>query len=218
MRHLLLAAALAAVPTVASAQIGYLEGSIGIAMLPEVETDEYSIDTVQGLFEGRGELDFENEFVGGVEAGIAAGQFRFGIGWDFMSAQLDTGRIVGTLDGAPFLSEGTDDEIAEFLGLSFDENVHIFSANAYYNIGAPDASFRPFIGIGVGGASFQDADMELAASASLGARFALGERGYVGGRYRFTWIQGPEDDLGINYKSIHVHTFSLILGFYFGGP
>src|SRR5688572_25482837 len=109
-----------------------------------------------------------------------------------MSAQLDTGRVVGTLDGSPVLEEGTDDQIADFLGLSFDENVHIFSANAYYNIGAPDASFRPFIGVGIGGASFQDADMELAANASIGARMALGPRAYLGGRYRFTWIRGPE--------------------------
>jgi len=218
MRALLLAAVLAAFPTIASAQTGYLEGSIGLALIPDVETDDYSIDTVEGLFQGHGELNYETEFTGGVEAGLAFGQFRVGIGWDVVSAQLDTGRIVGTLDGSPFLVEGTDDEIADFLGLSFDENVHIFSLNGYYNFGVPEASFRPFIGIGVGGASFQDADTELAMSATLGARFAITENIYTGARYRFTWVQGPEDDLGISYNSITLHTVSLILGFYFGGP
>ena len=146
------------------------------------------------------------------------GQFRFGASWDFSSAQLDTARVEGTLDGVPFFIEGTDDEIADYLGLSFDENVHIFAANAYYNVGAPDALVRPYIGVGLGAATFQDADTELAVNLTAGARFALGPSSYIGTRYRFTWIQGPEDDLGISYESITMHTFSLLLGFYFGGP
>lgn len=217
MRRLILAAALAVAPSIAHAQIGYLEGSIGIAMIPDVETEDYAVDTDVGFFEGRGELNYETEFSGGVEAGLTTGAFRFGAFWEMMSAQLDTGRIVGTLDGSPINLEGTDDEIADYLGLSFDENVHIFGVNGYYNFGPPAATVQPFVGVGIGGATFQDADTELAVNATLGARFALGERAYLGARYRFTWINGPEDDLGIAYKSIHVHTLSLILGFYFGG-
>ena len=216
MRRVLLAAVLAVVPSVASAQ-GFLEGAIGLTLIPDIETEDYSIDTIYGPFEGRGELNFEQEFSGGAEAGFAMGQFRFGASWDFASAQLDTARVQGTLDGVPFFIEGTDDEIADTLGISFDENVHIFAANAYYNIGAPEASVRPYIGIGLGAAKFENADTELAVNLTAGARFALGPSAYLGGRYRFTWIQGPEDDLGISYEGITMHTFSLLLGFYFGG-
>ena len=216
MRKLLLATLLAAIPSIASAQIGYLEGSMGIAMIPDVETEDHQFDTIYGFFEGRGELNYETEFSGGLEAGLSTGNFRFGAFWEMMSAQLDTGRVVGTLDGLPINIEGTDDEIVNYLGLSFDENVHVFGVNGYYNFGMPGANWQPFVGMGIGGATFQDADTELAVNASLGARFALGTNAYVGGRYRFTWINGPEDDLAISYKSIQVHTVSLILGFYFG--
>ena len=55
MRKLLLAALLAAIPSIASAQVGYVEGSIGFVLVPDVETDDYSIFTPQGeLFEGNG--------------------------------------------------------------------------------------------------------------------------------------------------------------------
>ena len=219
MKKMLLAAlVIAALPSVASAQVGYLEGALGLTLIPDVEIEPFQIDIPgAGTFEGRSELNFESEFSGGLEGGVAAGQWRFGLAWDFASAQLDTGRAEGTLDGVPVIVEATDDEIADSVGLSFDENVHIFTANAYYNIGAMDVSVRPYVGLGLGVATFEDADPEVAINGTIGARFALGPRSYVGARYRFTWIQGTEDELGLKYEDFTLHTFSLLLGLYIGG-
>jgi hypothetical protein len=218
MRGLLIAAILAAIPSVAAAQTAYLEGSLGVAIISDIETDDYTMNlSGSGLFEGRNELSFESEVTGGVEAGLGFGPWRFGVAWDFMTAQLDTARVVGTVDGVPFLFEGTDSDIADLTGLSFQEDVATVSANAYYNFGAEDASWRPFVGIGIGGAAFQDSDVELAVNATAGARFALSPRAYLGARYRLTWIEGPQDDLGIKYNSIYMHTVSVVFGFYFAG-
>ena len=219
MRKLLLAALLAAVPTVASAQVGYVEGAIGQTLIPDVETKNYTLyDPSLGTFIGHGELDFGSEFSGGAEIGFARERFRFGLSWDYATAEIDTVRLVGTLDGSPYSEEMSGAELEDVTGISFDENVHILGANAYYNFGAPEAMWRPYIGAGAGLAMFQNADSEFALQLTAGVRFALGTNAYLGGRYRFAWIKGPEDDIGIAYEDINLHTFSVVLGFYFGGP
>jgi hypothetical protein len=222
MTRLFLAAALlAVVPSIAAAQTlpaAYVEGAIGISLIHDVHTEDYIIDVPgYGTFSGHGEAHYNTEFTGGVEIGLTTGRWRFGASWDFTSAQLDTARVRGELDGLPFNEEITDDALAEDFGISLDNNANVIAGNAYYNFGPDDASFRPFIGVGLGAAVFQKASTEFAVTASLGARFTLGPRSYVGGRYRLTHIAGPQDDAGVVYKSITMHTFSLLLGFYFGG-
>lgn len=222
MTRLFLATALlAALPTIVHAQTplaGYVEGAIGISLISDVKTENYVIDVPgYGTFSGHAEADYNTEFTGGVEIGLTTGRWRFGASWDFTSAQLDKARVRGELDGVPVNEEITDDELAADYGISLDNNAHVFAGNVYYNFGPVDASFRPFIGAGLGAAAFEKASTEFAVTATLGARFTLGPRSYVGARYRLTHIGGPQDDLGVNYDPITFHTFSLLLGFYFGG-
>jgi hypothetical protein len=221
MRLSLAAALLAAVPAIVHAQAipgGYIEGAIGISLISDVETEDYLIDVPgYGTFFGRAEANYETEFTGGAEIGLTTGRWRFGASWDFTSAQLDTARVIGELDGSPISQEITDDALAEDFGISLDNNAHLFAGNAYYNFGPADASFRPYIGVGLGAAVFEKASTEFAVTATLGARFALGPRTYVGTRYRLTHIGGPTDDFGAEYEPITLHTFSLLLGLYFGG-
>jgi hypothetical protein len=222
MTRLFLAAALlAAAPTCLHAQTmptGYVEGAIGISLISDVETEDYIVDVPGfGTFAGRAEADYNTEFTGGAEIGLTTGRWRFGASWDFTSAQLDVARVRGTLDGFPFNEEITDDQLAEDFGLSLDNNAHVFAGNVYFNFGPPDAGFRPYIGAGLGAAAFEKASTEFAVTATLGARFTLGPRSYVGARYRLTHAGGPEDDAGVEYEPITMHTFSLLLGFYIGG-
>lgn len=222
MTRLSLAAALlAAIPTFVHAQTaptGYVEGAIGISVIQDVHTEDYLIDVPGfGTFAGHGEAHYNTEFTGGAEIGITTGRWRFGASWDFTSAQLDTARVRGELDGVPFNEEITDDALAEDFGISLDNNANVLAGNVYYNFGAPDASFRPYIGAGLGAAVFEKASTEFAVTATLGARFALGPRSYVGGRYRLTHIAGPDDNAGVKFEPITMHTFSLLLGLYFGG-
>ena len=210
MRALMLAAVLALIPSLASAQF-YAEGFGGIAEVPDIGTKNYSIDIPSvGLLDASSKLKYKQTFSGGAEAGVHLLGWRLGAGWDTASTHLDKGTITGTLNGAPYVFEGTGDEIADALGLSFNNNLHIVSANLYYNFPVPIV--QPFIGFGAGSAFIENASTEIALSASAGARVPLGSRAYVGARYRFTYIQGPQDDIGITYKPIMLHSVSLILG------
>ena len=212
---------LAAIPTFAHAQsaiTGYVEGAIGISVIQDAHTENYVVDVPGfGTFAGHAEANYNTEFTGGAEIGLTTGRWRFGASWDFTSAQLDTARARGELNGVAFNEEITDDALAEDFGISLDNNAHVLAGNTYYNFGPPDAGFRPYIGAGLGAAMFEKASTEFAVTATLGARFTLGPRSYVGARYRLTHIAGPTDDAGVEFDPITLHTFSLLLGLYFGG-
>ena len=174
-------------------------------------TESYSINIPSvGLLQASSQLNYAQTFSGGAEAGIHLLGWRVGAGWDVASTHLDSGTITGTLNGNPYVLTGSGDEIANALGFSFSKKFQIVSANLYYNL--PFPVVQPFVGVGAGSAFIENASTEMALSASAGARVALGSRAYVGARYRFTYIQGPQDDIGITYKPIMFHTVSLILG------
>src|SRR5262245_4189912 len=106
MTRLFIAAALlAAVPTFVHAQTlpaGYVEGAIGVSVIQDVHTEDYVVDVPGlGTFAGHAEANYNTEFTGGAEIGLTTGRWRFGASWDFTSAQLDTARVRGTLDGLP---------------------------------------------------------------------------------------------------------------------
>jgi len=100
MKKLLLAAVFALIPSLASAQ-AYVEGSLGFVLFPDVETDEYTIDTGFGIFEGNAEAEYNAQLGFGIEGGFQTGRWRFGASADFISAELDTARVEGVLDGVP---------------------------------------------------------------------------------------------------------------------
>jgi hypothetical protein len=242
MRKLLLAALLATIPSIvcpsiASAQ-GYIEGAVGFALFPDIETSGYSRDITgpvvnplaygPGLFEGNAEVQIDSSWAFGAEAGWRSGAWRFGASWDFIDAEADTVRLEGTLNGAPFSYEATDQELEDF-GLDANYDVNIFAANAYYVfnrasvLGAINMSFEPYIGLGIGAATFDNLDSSFAFLITLGANVPLGTNAYIGGRYRATFISGPSRstdngiDYGIEFDGITTHTFSLVVGFLFGG-
>jgi hypothetical protein len=238
MRKLLLAALVAAIPSVgfpsiASAQ-GYIEGAVGFGLFPDIETNSYTFDTGPvvtphaGLFEGNAEVEINSSWALGAEAGWNSGAWRFGASWDFIGAEADTARLEGTLNGVPFSLEATDEEL-EIFGLSANYDVNIFAANAYYVfnrasvLGAINMNFEPYVGLGMGAATFSNMDSQFAFLLTLGANVPLGTNAYIGGRYRASFISGPSRstdngvDYGIEFDGITTHTFSLILGFHFGG-
>ena len=125
----------------------------------------------------------------------------------------------------PFSFEATDQELQDF-GLDANYDVNIFAANGYYVfnraslLGAINMNFEPYVGLGIGAATFSNMDTQFAFLVTLGANVPLGPSAYIGGRYRASFISGPsrdnDIDNGIEFDWITTHTFSLILGFHFG--
>ena len=223
MRKLLLAALLAAVPffgisTSAYAQTGYVEGSIGFVLFPDIESNDYTFMTPSGLFAGNAETAIDSSWAFGAEAGFRTGAWRFGVSWDFIDAETDTARLEGTLDGSPFSFEASDADLEDF-GLDANHDLNIFAANAYYmfnNFGAFGGGVQPYVGLGAGVAAFKDAGSEFAFLITLGANVPIWRNGYIGGRYRLALISGPTADNGIEFDGFTTHTFSIVLGFQFG--
>jgi len=243
MRKLLLAALLAAIPSIAFPSIasaqGYIEGAIGFGLFPDLESNGYSRTITgpvinplaygPGLFEGNAEIEINSSWAFGAEAGWSVGSWRFGASWDFIDAEADTARLEGTLNGVPFSFEATDQELQDF-GLDANYDVNIFAANGYYMfnrasvLGAINMNFEPYAGLGIGAATFSNLDTQFAFLVTLGANVPLGSSAYIGGRYRLSLISGPSltrdsniNDDGIDYDGITTHTFSLVLGYRFGG-
>jgi opacity protein-like surface antigen len=219
MRRLLFAAMLAAVPSVAWAQdvgVAYVEGSVGLLLIPNVETEPFTIDTGFGIFEGDVELDYGEDFTFGFEGGYSTGVWRFALSYDYSNAELDSATVSGTLDGDPFEENVTHNDLNDF-GISADNTLQLFQAHAFYNLPLLGPAIRPYVGVGAGMAAIEHADSELAFSATVGARFALSEAAYLGAKYRFTFIAGPTDDGGTRFENFALHTFSVLIGFYIGG-
>jgi hypothetical protein len=235
MRKLLVAALLAAIPTIAfpshaTAQTGYVEGAIGLSLLSgNLESDDdFSFVTAGGeLFVGSAEGDYDGNWGFGAEIGFQTGPWRFGASWDFADAELESLTLNGTLDGVPFSGDITgDDEIAA-AGLEDETDVNIFAANAYYvfdpySLGMGSWSVQPYIGLGAGAATFSDFDTSFAFLVTAGVNVPILENGYVGARYRLAVISGPEGDEdvfsggGVELDTFTTHTFSLVIGFRFG--
>jgi hypothetical protein len=221
MRKLLLAALLAAFPSIAYAQTGYIEGVVGVGLYPDIQTKDYTFITPQGeFFQGNAESAIDASWAFGAEAGFQTGPWRFGVSWDFLDAETDTARLEGTLDGVPFSFEASDQDLEDF-GLDANHDTNIFAGNAYYvfnayNVGLIGMGVQPYIGIGAGVATFKDAGSEFAFLATLGATVPLGRQAYIGGRYRLGVISGPTTDSGIEIDGFATHTFSVVIGFRFG--
>jgi len=235
MRKLLLAALLAVIPSIAFpslawAQTGYVEGSVGFSLLSgnlQTENDFSFITAGGGLFVGTAEGDYDSNLAFGAEAGFQTGPWRFGASWDFVDAELETLTLQGTLDGVPFTGDVSGHDEIEAAGLQTESDVNIFAGNAYYmfgsyNLGMANWSVQPYLDLGAGAATFEDFGTAFAFLVTAGATVPIFGNGYIGARYRLAVISGPEGDeddpftSGIKLDTFTTHTFSLTIGFKFG--
>jgi opacity protein-like surface antigen len=220
MRYLIFCLGILLLPVTANAQalrgsIGYVEGNIGVAFVPAIQTKYYSFIIPPDTYAGHGELRYGNSFMAGAELGVtflAFTNWRLAVSYDYTKLNLDSAKVTGTVNGAPgslTIPAGT----IEAAGFDFNNSVHLITYGTYYDF--PMAGrLRPYAGVAVGGAFVQHANTRLALSATLGLRMMIGTNAYVGVRYRPYWIDGTSDKIGIEYKPILTHTVSALLGFY----
>lgn len=165
---------------------------------------------------------YDSETDAGIEIGlanIADTNFRLGLSYTKTSFKLDKSTLSGSLEvGGETISGGEDISPSTWasVGLTFDNDVKLYMANAYYDFEI-DQNFKPFIGLGMGMADIENAkdNREFTYSGTVGARYFFNEKVYLGGKFAYSVINGPEDQFGIEYDDIDIYTTSLILGYEF---
>jgi hypothetical protein len=214
-----LALGLALAPTAGFAQtIGYVEGSVGTALIAQVSTSTYSFtDSSGNVYSGNGVLNYGPSITAGAEAGIAgldSGNIRLGISYDFIRTSLHSAGISGTFNGTPVGTITVTNALIRSAGFDFDTTVHAISANAYYNLPLIGEVIRPYVGLGAGAAILEHADTNLTITGTLGFRYAISDAAYIGMKYKFFYIDGPTEDFGVRFDPVFANTISAVIGFY----
>ena len=197
----------------------YVEGQLGATSVWDLDTATYS-GAVGGITytNTKASFAYQPAFSYGVEAGlrnVGGMPVRIGLAYQGFAAKVDkvTGSGSFTYNGTTYhLSQTVARAQLSSAGLDFDNQVHLFFANAYYDFNSGSA-FRPFIGAGIGLANIEHAkNNELALNASVGAQYDLTSTVYVGGKLQLSWVNGPKDKLGVSYNNVMATTGMMSLG------
>ena len=197
----------------------YLEGQLGATSVWDLDTATYS-GSVAGVTytNTKATFAYQPAFSYGVEAGlrnVGGMPVRLGVAYQGFKAKVDKVTGSGTIayNGTTYnLNQSVTHSDLKSVGLDFDNQVHLFFANAYYDFNSGSA-FRPFIGAGIGVANIEHAkNNELALNASVGAQYDLTSNVYVGGKLQLSWVNGPKDKLGVSYNNVMATTGMVSLG------
>jgi hypothetical protein len=225
MKRIALASiALVAFPFAASAQIlpapgyaAYGEFDGGVTLLQSVQTKTYTGTSDGFTYSGlKAKGDYNPAFTVGGEVGVDGlgdGNFRAGISYDYLYATLHRATVSGLINGTPVNGTFSRDAL-KAAGLNFDNSANVVEGQFSYSLLPIGVNVRPYIGAGAGIAIIQN-NQVFAASATAGLRYAIAPEMYLGLRYRFHYIGGPKDSLGIQYNPIWTHTISAVIGLYF---
>ncbi len=83
----------------------------------------------------------------------------------------------------------------------------------YYDFNSFSNGLTPFVGFGLGQADIDNAtDDETIISLTAGARYNLNDKAYVGAKISYMEINGPDDELGIQYEDIELTSFEIVVG------
>ena len=214
MKSTLLASILFALPIAAQAASGYIEGQVGYASIHDVDTKTFtSIET--GSVSGS--LDYDPVIGYGFEIGIRDfeqyNDLRVGLAWNRFKAELDSASIdvtggteVGAISGSASASDLAS------VGLDFDNDINVYSANFYYDFPV-EMAFKPYLGFGIGVADIENAeDKEIAVIGLIGGQYEISEGVNLGIKYQYINIDSFEDELGIEYDDASASMISVTLG------
>ena len=164
----------------------YVEGQIGYANASKVNTNTYS-GTVDGITATNlmGKLNYDSSASFGAEIGMKDAlvqNLRIGASITTMKFDLKNAVISGSLtDGVDTVSGSLPITAADFatVGVSFDNRVNLYMANAYYDF-KNDSKFTPFVGFGLGVADIKNAkDNEFTYSLNAGAKYNIDKNVFV---------------------------------------
>lgn len=213
MKNMLVAALLLASAAPAVAQT-YAEVGVGANFGQSVSTKTYTVTSGANTAVGKVDLDYDTGIAAGAEIGYAGlgdiPELRLGLGYDYIEGKFKSGLVTGTVNGAPGTFSFNRATVTS-LGATLDDNVHLVTANAYYDLPSFGA-ITPFLGAGLGGAFIDHADSSFALTASAGFRMPISDNAYLGVRYRFYHVDSTTDNIGIKYEPIMAHSVMAILG------
>ncbi len=221
MRKILLLLALISSSALAAELKPYLEGQLGFASLDDVDT-KLNGAIGGGTATASAKIKYDHSVSGGFEIGannVGIENLRIGVSYSRMKFDMDkvTGSITTT--GVTGFDNGTlTGDITSTVrsaGISLDNSVNLYMANAYYDIKNASA-FTPFVGLGMGMANIQNAkDNEFAWSASVGGKYNIDKNMYLGLKGSYTSVNGITDKIGLEYKDMDAYSAHALLGYQF---
>jgi opacity protein-like surface antigen len=224
MKKLLIATVVAAISTGALAADlkPYIEGQLGFASLDDVDTKPYSGTVGGGTATASAKIEFDNSVSGGFEIGASnVGIENLRIGASYNRMNFDMEKVTGSITAAGIsgVTDGTyTGDITSTVrstGVSLDNSVNLYMANAYYDI-KNSSAFTPFVGVGMGMADIQNAkDNEFAWSASVGGKYNIDKNMYLGLKGSYISVNGITDKIGLEYKDMDAYSAHALLGYQF---
>lgn len=193
----------------------YVEASAGLGISPAITTRVATFVAPPDRSVGKAELNYGNSFLAGAEIGTVlgdAGNWRFGLNYEHTRLNLGSIHIFGLVDGMPGSVTYTGKDLA-FERYHFNYSVHLALANIYYDFPALLESMRPYAGLGAGAGFVEQASAQFALSATAGIRIAVTRSAYIGLRYRYYWIAGSTNQIGVQMLPLMAHTISSVIGY-----
>lgn len=221
MRKILLLLALISSSALAAELKPYLEGQLGFASLDDVDT-KLSGAIGGGTATASAKIKYDHSVSGGFEIGannVGIENLRIGVSYSRMKFDMD--KVAGSLtvtDVSEDINGSYTGDITpqvKSLGISLDNSVNLYMANAYYDIKNASA-FTPFVGLGMGMADIKHAkDNEFAWSASVGGKYNIDKNMYLGLKGSYTSVNGITDKIGLEYKDMDAYSAHALLGYQF---
>jgi opacity protein-like surface antigen len=201
----------------------YIEGQLGRSNLNDVDTQATSVPVGAGTATASAKIEYDNSVSGGFEIGannVGIENLRIGASYNRMKFDMEkvTGTatavgVTGFTDNVPVTGDITP--YVRDAGVSLDNSVKLYMANAYYDIKNASA-FTPFVGLGIGMADIQNAkDNEFAWSASVGGKYNIDKNMYLGLKGSYTSVNGITDKIGLEYKDMDAYSAHALLGYQF---
>lgn len=196
----------------------YVEASAGLGISPTISTNTARFLAPPDQSIGKAKLNYGDSFIAGAEAGTtlvgADGNWRFGFNYEHTRLNLGSIHITGLIDGVAGSVIYTGKDLA-FERYPFNYSVHLAMANVYYDFPAIMERIRPYLGFSAGAGFVEEASAQLALSATAGIRIALNRSVYVGLRYRYYWVGGSTNQIGIEMLPLTAHSVSSVIGYEF---
>ncbi|NVJ91998.1 MAG: porin family protein [Methylocystaceae bacterium] len=197
----------------------YIEGQLGFVDVSDVETNQFSGTAGGFTFTNfKSKFEYDNSLAFGVEAGlkgISATNWRVGLAYTRFKAEASSATLSGSATNGTTTWTGPTTTTDPTLLKNFDNNISLFTANAYYDF-MSKSRLTPYVGIGAGFADIENAkSVEAALALSAGVNFDLTEKTYFGLKGNYYRVSGPDDSVGLEYDTIKAYSWMATVGYRF---